>query len=866
MVAPDARPPRHFYRGPTAAAHVFALAAFALAQPLFDLLSRQAEFFVAHDAQPLDLVMIALLPSVALPASLLVVARSAAWLVQPAGRWAHLALVAGLSGLIALQVAKRLAPEAPGGLLFAAAAALGLISATGYRRLDAVRTFLTFVSPAAVLPPVLFLFLSPVRDMLLPPVAERAAEQCGAADIPIVMLVLDELPLSSLLDESNQIDPLHYPNLATLAGDAYWYPDATTVAYSTVESVPIILTGRVPERRHLPLSEHYPDNLFTWLAGAGYRLNVFEARTRLCTRELCPREAARRSAVERLDAMTTDLVMVYLHLLLPAELAARLPAIDTAWRDFAGPSIGTRLKKLFGTPETAASARHRGPPELFAAFLEPIIRSDRPELHFIHLILPHTPWRYLPSGKEYSPVGAPTRPHGLVKGWWGGDAWEVIQAYQRHLLQLGYVDLLVGRLVAKLKQQGLYDSALIVLLADHGATFQPLASMRVPTSGYFADVLNIPLLIKLPGQTSQVVSDRNVETIDVLPTIADVLDLPLPWLPDGRSAFDPGAPERHLKLTLERTREGGFERRHWDPAALRANRERSVGRKYELFGFSAKPDGLFRIGRRADLIGQRVAKIQAAGAASAARPTIDVRLDQAWFFEEIDLDDRFIPAYVIGQARFGQPRHAPVELAVAINGTVEAVTRTFDHDGDRARFTAMVREEALDVGRNRVEVFEISPRRGGVLVPTRRLDGGRFALIEGASGEEAIRAPDGRRIQLVEGHLKGRARLYGMRRGVQFRGWAGLGPGRSAAETLVVFVGGRQVFVTDVGLALGKRGAKAMRPWRRAAGFRFRLPHVLAESGEMRLIAILGDAASEIALERPESPSEGERHLPPRAD
>ena len=28
--------------------------------------------------------------------------------------------------------------------------------------------------------------------------------------------------------------------------------------------------------------------------------------------------------------------------------------------------------------------------------------SDRPTLHFLHLLLPHAPWRYLPSGTEYN--------------------------------------------------------------------------------------------------------------------------------------------------------------------------------------------------------------------------------------------------------------------------------------------------------------------------------------------------------------------------------------------------------------------------------------------------------------------------------
>ena len=40
------------------ALHVLALAAFALAQPLFDLLGRHPEFLIAHRADRLDLVLL----------------------------------------------------------------------------------------------------------------------------------------------------------------------------------------------------------------------------------------------------------------------------------------------------------------------------------------------------------------------------------------------------------------------------------------------------------------------------------------------------------------------------------------------------------------------------------------------------------------------------------------------------------------------------------------------------------------------------------------------------------------------------------------------------------------------------------------
>ena len=57
-------------------------------------------------------------------------------------------------------------------------------------------------------------------------------------------------------------------------------------------------------------------------------------------------------------------------------------------------------------------------------------------------------------------------------------------------------------------------------------------------------------------------------------------------------------------------------------------------------------------------------------------------------------------------------------LAVAVNGRIEAVGRSFHLDGDpREHYSVMVPEATLHDGRNRVEVFEVP--RGGTPAPAR---------------------------------------------------------------------------------------------------------------------------------------------------
>ena len=57
------------------------------------------------------------------------------------------------------------------------------------------------------------------------------------------------------------------------------------------------------------------------------------------------------------------------------------------------------------------------------------------------------------------------------------------------------------------------------------------------TEANFQDILSVPLIIKAPYQKKGQVSDRYVETIDIVPTIADILEVRVPWPTDGMSAM-----------------------------------------------------------------------------------------------------------------------------------------------------------------------------------------------------------------------------------------------------------------------------------------------------------------------------------------
>ncbi len=76
----------------------------------------------------------------------------------------------------------------------------------------------------------------------------------------------------------------------------------------------------------------------------------------------------------------------------------------------------------------------------------------------------------------------------------------------------------------------------MVVTADHGVSFRAGQPRRLATHENFPDIASVPMFVKAPGQAEGRVDDSPVRTIDVLPTIADLLELRSGWDFDGRSA------------------------------------------------------------------------------------------------------------------------------------------------------------------------------------------------------------------------------------------------------------------------------------------------------------------------------------------
>ena len=538
--------------------------------------------------------------------------------------------------------------------------------------------------------------------------------------------------------------------------------------------------------------------------------------------------------------MLIDLSIVYLHIALPEDFSAPLPAVTQVWKDFLATSDkeNTRAKG-------AVSSRDRH--GLFMKFVESISPTEKPGFYFMHIELPHVPWSYLPSGKSYSETGTGVPGLDIKKEMWGIDPWLVIQGYQRHLLQVGYVDKLLGVLISRLKSLKLYDRSMIVITADHGCNFFPGKSRRGVVKGHRMDLLGVPLLVKAPHQENGVVSDCKMESIDILPTIADILHIPIPWAVDGRSIISPAMAVRANKSAKNSITgtddELGF--------GYKSQYE-SVKRKVAIFGSGKKRDGLFRIGPHNEFAGKDLSELTFSDDSK-----VDFELIQAGLYDNVDPVSPFIPARIMGVIMPAKAGEEEIGLAIAVNGTIRALTRSYSTKDGVQKFSAIVPEVSFRKGKNDIEVF-VTPK-----VDERR----SFSHISAGAAtryssepsskttREVITSLDSRSVMPVApntfiGHLDIARVQYNQ---VEFSGWAADVKNSHFPEAIKIFLDGKLLYAGSCNLDRPDVAKAYANPALKKAGFKYRIPLSSFEDlpdSEVRIFALFKSGV-EVELQYP---------------
>jgi hypothetical protein len=511
------------------------LSGFAIAQPLLEILGGEPTVFTFNRVEGLAILWLALGIALLPPLALWLVGLGITALNRRVGFAVHLAIVAVLAALALLQVLKwSLSISQPVLLVvLAVAGACGFTYA--YSRVGAVAEWTRYTAVLPVAAVLLFVIGSPSADLLGGP--QSFATDSGGEELPpVVFVLLDEFPTESLLDADNGIDEHRFPNLAAFAEDATWYRNFTTVAPFSNQAIPAILSGIDPSTDE-PLWTNYPDTLFSLLAPT-HTLSVFESFTKLCGSDECVEGPPGNtgSSSPRYRALASTIADLWVDRISPSE--GEGTAMDDFEEERAEPEVAGEGLGMVPSGE-ALTVR----PQRQQDFLDAIEPSGEPALYFLHLVLPHAPFRFYADGTTYDAVFRPAPTYPSHESNEQGE-WVTAMSQERHLLQAQYTDALVGEVLAKLKQTDLYDESLVVVVADHGASFKPGTPYRVLNEDNIDAIAYAPLFIKAPEQDEGGVDDANVMGIDVLPTIADIMGIDVPWAMHGSAVGSSGMTER----------------------------------------------------------------------------------------------------------------------------------------------------------------------------------------------------------------------------------------------------------------------------------------------------------------------------------
>ena len=162
--------------------------------------------------------------------------------------------------------------------------------------------------------------------------------------------------------------------------------------------------------------------------------------------------------------------------------------------------------------------------------VERFTRRREPFFVYLHFLDPHTPY---------------TPPNPYVEMFPGRPETEIPYRRGMHRLmrrydaEIRYLDDELGRFFSFLKRKGLYDRALIVVIADHGEQFREHGGIQHGNS-LFNEEVRVPFFIRDPRSRRRAeVVETVVSTVDLFPTILGQLDIAPPAdQRDGISVFD----------------------------------------------------------------------------------------------------------------------------------------------------------------------------------------------------------------------------------------------------------------------------------------------------------------------------------------
>jgi arylsulfatase A-like enzyme len=359
----------------------------------------------------------------------------------------------------------------------------------------------------------------------------------GTTPPNIVLLTIDALsaPHMSLYGNSRATTP----EIARFAQGAITFDRAYANGNFTTPGIATILTGTLPwTNRALqlpvwPLTYTRRASLPAMLQRAGYRTGYVSTNPIAGAAKQGFGQYFQFASTDRIGRVTlcADRLSQYLRYVCAASELSPLQEIDDLAARFRGPP-----HNLEHDPRLAID------PAL--QWLAGVGRS-RPIFLWVHLFPPHSPYaaprpwlgEFDPSRRDRN--AAQTQPSwGWIQSQLSGRQVYTLEA--RYDEATAYADHYAGEFLQRALQL-LGPNTAVVITADHGESFAHGYGAHTGP-GLYNEIIHIPLILKLPGETTGRRCADVVQQADIAPTLAALAGVPAPGSWEGRSLIDACAP------------------------------------------------------------------------------------------------------------------------------------------------------------------------------------------------------------------------------------------------------------------------------------------------------------------------------------
>lgn len=404
--------------------------------------------------------------------------------------------------------------------LLAAAVMLGAavyVARVGYEQLT---QFFVWTVPVSLV--VLLYAAVQMVSPYLPPAGYAAETETRSDAPPVFVFVFDELSYYAVAD-GDWVDEDRMPNIAKLADDSVWLTNATTNYFHTTFSVPSLFDPV------LALTDDYQVRLYTQY---GYVESLMD--------EGCGEQYTCRGAAHLARGHTGSLIGN----LLVRSVYQMAPGLAES---MAGAPLGALADATSpARPTVDPLGMHTFTEAQWDEFMGDVSADAAPgRLYFVHVLVPHEPFVF--DGDRRVTRSATNTTYYV-------DDADANAVYARYQAQTQFVDSLMGDFTRKLKDQGLYEEATIILTGDHGLRKDRLTGPIAIDQ----ETAQVPLMIKAPGIAPGVL-DVDYQHVDFARTLFDVLGTATPNEFAGVSAFASSRPQRDKVLYTDLDNE-----RYWE--------------------------------------------------------------------------------------------------------------------------------------------------------------------------------------------------------------------------------------------------------------------------------------------------------------